>query len=300
MIMHPAIKLRHIRLFLAIAEMGSLTEVGRLQGVSQPAVSRSLAELEVLLGKSLFDRVGRRLVLTEAGAVFRRHAMAGVQALEAAAASVLPDQARPTLRIGVLPTVAARFFPQVALRFGEVAPEATLSVLTGPHFYLMGQLRSGKIDMMFGRMPGAGEIADLSFDHLFDEPIIAVIRAGHPLAGQPLAQIAGQVPLILPPEGAIIRQSVDAYLAATGLATLPPRLKTVAQAVGRGVVLGSDALWFISRGVVVEDLERGDLIAVPTQASYLAGSVGITRRQAEEQGPGLELLVQIARDLARG
>ena len=298
MIMHPAIKLRHIRLFLAIVETGSLTEVGRLQGVSQPAVSRSLAELEDLLRNPLFDRVGRRLVLTEAGAVFRRHAMAGIQALDAAAAALRPDKARTMLRVGVLPTVAARFFPLVALRLGVVAPEITLSVLTGPHFYLMGQLRSGGIDVMFGRMPDASEIADLSFEHLFEEPIIAVIRAGHPLQGRSLAEILQQVPLILPPEGALIRRAVDTYLAANGLATLRPRLETVAQAVGRGVVLGSDALWFISRGVVVEDLERGDLVAVPVDASYLAGAVGTTRRQDQEPAPGLALLVQIARDLA--
>ena len=81
--MHPAIKLRHIRAFLDIAADGNLSAVARAQGITQPALSRTLAELEALLDQPLFLRQGRRMVLTEAGTVFRRHALAGVQALAA-------------------------------------------------------------------------------------------------------------------------------------------------------------------------------------------------------------------------
>ncbi len=77
MIMHPAIKLRHIRAFLDIAAEGSLSSVARRQGITQPALSRTLAELETLLATPLFRREKRRLVLTEQGALFRRHASVG-------------------------------------------------------------------------------------------------------------------------------------------------------------------------------------------------------------------------------
>ena len=88
-----------------------------------------------------------------------------------------------------------------------------------------------------------------------------------------------QSPLILPPEGAIIRNAVDDYLVSLVLAGRRPAFETVALPVARGLILGSDALWFISRGVVLEDLERGDLVLVPTDAQYLAGAVGLTRCQ---------------------
>ena len=70
--MHPALKLRHIRAFLEIASTGSLSAVARAQGISQPALSRTLAEAETLLGTALFRRENRRLVLTEHGARFRQ------------------------------------------------------------------------------------------------------------------------------------------------------------------------------------------------------------------------------------
>ena len=60
--MHPAIKLRHLRAFLDIAAEENLSAVARRHGISQPALSRTLSELEDLLGTALFERAGRRLV----------------------------------------------------------------------------------------------------------------------------------------------------------------------------------------------------------------------------------------------
>ncbi|THD82851.1 LysR family transcriptional regulator [Aliigemmobacter aestuarii] len=295
--MHPAIKLRHIRAFLDIAASGSLSAVARSQGITQPALSRTLAELESLLGTPLFRREGRRLILTEQGALFRHHARLAIAALEAAADALHPGTGEARIRAGILPTVAARLFPRVALRFRDLNPSATLTVETGPHPYLMRRLREGGIDLIIGRMPAAAEIGGLSFEHLYDDPILLVARRGHPMAAQPPAEALSTCPVILPPADAVIRAAVDGYLAALGLAGMRPAWETVAPSLGRGLVLGSDALWFISRGVVADDLDRGAMIALPHAASYLSGAVGITRRQGTATPGALDLLVQITRGM---
>lgn len=296
MIMHPAIKLRHIRAFLDIAAEGSLSQVARRQGISQPALSRTLAEMEDLLATPLFRRERRRLVLTEAGAVFRRHASLGLQALEAGAAALRPGGSNDSIRVGILPTAATRLFPRVALRFRETHPETLLKIETGPHSYLLRLLRGGEIDLMIGRMPVAGEMAGLAFEHLYEEEIVLVARAGHPMAAQPLPNLLQAVPLILPPENALIRRAVNDYLASLGLPTLRPAFETVALAVGRGILAGSDAVWFISRGVVADEVDRGDLIILPTGARFLSGSVGITHRQAGAAVDGLGQLILLCHD----
>lgn len=297
-VIHPAIKLRHIRAFLDIAAEGNLSAVARRQGISQPALSRTLTELEDLLTTPLFRREKRRLVLTEAGATFRHHASLGLQALEAGAAALRPDARVATLRVGILPTAATRLFPRVALRFREVRPATVLKIETGPHSYLMRLLRDGGIDLMIGRMPAATDMAGLSFAHLYEEGVVLAARQGHPLARLPVAEVLATVPVILPPEGALIRRAVDDYLASLGLLSLRPAFETVALAVGRGILAGSDAVWFISRGVVAEELDRGDLVEVPTGARYLSGSVGITRRQTESDPADLDLMVRLCHDEA--
>lgn len=295
--MHPGIKLRHIRAFLDIAAQGGLSPVARAQGITQPALSRTLAELETLLGQPMFLRQGRRLVLTEAGTLFRRHASAALQALEAGAAALRPGSSG-TLRIGVLPTVATRFLPLVALRFRAERPDILLAIETGPHFHLMRLLRDGAVDLVVGRLPGSSEMAGLSFDHLYEDEVILVGRAGHPAARRPAAEALAASPVILPPASALIRPLVEDYLAANGLDGLRPLVETVSLAVGRGLCLASDALWFISRGVVVHELDRGEMIELPTGARFLSGAVGVTQRQ-DSSAPALADFARIARDIAR-
>lgn len=295
--MHRGIKLRHIRTFLDIAAEGGLSAVAREQGITQPALSRTLAELEALLGTALFLRQGRRLILTETGILFRRHAGAAMQALEAGAAALRPGLGG-TIRVGVLPTVATRFFPRVVLRFRELRPDIVLAVETGPHHYLIRLLREGAIDLMIGRLPGASEVAGLSFDHLYEEDVVLVGRARHPLADVPVAEALARAPLILPPATALIRPSVDAYLASLGLSGLSAAVETVSLALGRGICLASEALWFISRGVVAEELDRGVMAEWPARARFLSGAVGMTRRQAGGT-PGLATLEEVARAIAR-
>ncbi|MDS9469089.1 LysR substrate-binding domain-containing protein [Paracoccus sp. MBLB3053] len=295
--MHPSIKLRHIRAFLDIAAEGGLSPVARAQGITQPALSRTLAELETLLEQQLFLRQGRRLALTESGALFRRHALAAIQALEAGASAMRPGAAG-VLRVGVLPTVATRFLPQVVLRLRELRPEIVLAAETGPHFHLMRLLRDGAVDLVVGRLPGASEMSGLSFDHLYEDEVILVARSGHPARGRPATEALARSPVILPPATALIRPIVEDYLAAHGLNGVRPLVETVSLALGRGICLGSDALWFISRGVVLYELDRGELIDFPTGARFLSGAVGMTRRQ-ESRAPGLVEFEQIAREVVR-
>lgn len=296
-VMHPAIKLRHIRAFLDIAAEGGLTVVARAQGITQPALSRTLAELESLLGQPLFLRQGRKLVLTEAGALFRRHALAAVQALEAGAAALHPG-AGGTLRVGVLPTVATHFMPRVMLRLRELVPETLLTVETGPHFHLMRLLREGAVELIVGHLPAASEMAGLSFHHLYEEEVIVTVRAGHPGIGRPVAELLGTCPVIVPPPTALIRPAVETYLASLGLAGLRPAFETVSLAVGRGLCLNSDMLWFISRGVIAHELGHGDLVRIPTGRRFMSGVVGLTRRQTAT-GAALSAFETVAHEVAR-
>ena len=111
-----------------------------------------------------------------------------------------------------------------------------------------------------------------------------------------MAQVLARCPLILPPADALIRRAVDEYLLARNLASVQPAFETAALAVGRGILAGSDALWFISGGVVEDELDRGDLVQWETGAGFLSGAVGMTRRQAGPGQPSLELLARLTHE----
>lgn len=297
-VMHPGIKLRHLRLFLTVADQGSLTAAARSLGLSQPAVSKSLAELEVMLPARLFLRQGRRLALTSEGEVFRRHARDGLARLDAAAAATQTQNGPARLSVGLLPTVSTRFFPEVVGRFLQDRESPTLSIETGAHPVLLRKLRDRQIDMMIGRMPQPVEMPGLHFEFLYEEPIIAVIRAGHPGQGQPIARVLRDFPVILPTRESIIRGTVDAYLAALNLGELVPAVETSTLALGRGLLLATDAVWFISHGVAEAELESGQFATLPLGATYLSGAVGMTRVADQPPGPALTRLMELARHAA--
>jgi LysR family transcriptional regulator, pca operon transcriptional activator len=298
MVMHPALKLRHIRLFLAVADGGTLSVAAQHLGLSQPALSKSLAETEALLGGALFLRQGRRLILTPQGEAFRKHARHALISLDTAA-MVFEQAADPgTLAVGVLPTVSTRFFPLVATRFLADLPRVSMSLETGPHDYLLQRLRDRRIDLMVGRMPDSTDMAGINFEYLYEEPIVLVARRDHPLAGANLAQVVRNSVLILPNRDAIIRRLVNDFLVSVDLGDVRPAVETSTLALGRGLVLNADAVWFISRGVIANELASGELIAINHGAGYLAGAVGVVRLQGASQSDAVGSLLELLRQTA--
>lgn len=98
-------------------------------------------------------------------------------------------------------------------------------------------------------------------------------------------------PLVLPNPGAIIRQSVDEYLASQGFSGLEPKFETVALPVATSLLRQSNLLWFISRGVVDSDLRKGNLMQFKVNSTFLGGAVGVTRKSAfEEESPTVKLM----------
>jgi LysR family pca operon transcriptional activator len=288
---------RHVRCFLEVARLQSVQQAADTLAVSQPAVSKTLRELEERVGAALFERAGRRLRLTAAGRIFQKHAGLSLIELDRGIRAVRGPVAGGIVSVGVLPTVATRVLPRAALAFAAVVPEACLRASTGPNGYLLSQLRDGTLDLVVGRLAAPDEMAGLVFEQLYAEDVVAVVRAGHPILDGPGADLAGW-PLILPPPGAIIRPVVEQHFLSHGRELPTPKIETVSLALGRGLVLASNAVWFISRGVVAEEIAAGGLVALDLGGMPLAGPVGLTLRSGQTVSDGLAALMQTLRDAA--
>ncbi|MEM6354057.1 MAG: pca operon transcription factor PcaQ [Pseudomonadota bacterium] len=299
----PRIKLRHLRCFLAVARDRSLARAAETLTLSQPAVTKTLQELESVLGARLFERGRRGAALTDAGKLFLPRAAGCLAELERAITSLRrgADAARPALRLGALPTVAASFVPDAVRRFRAADPETVVRIVAGPNLHLLQQLRADALDLVVGRLAAPEAMADLSFVHLYSEPVRFVVRDGHPLleAGSAQTERIADYPVILPDPDAVIRPAVERLLIALGIAALPHRLESVSTSFGRAFVLDSDAVWVISEGVVARDLARGDLAALDLDTRDTSGPVGLTLRLDRSAQTGFDLLVTAIRQAAR-
>jgi LysR family pca operon transcriptional activator len=293
------IKLRHIRCFLEVARRRSLAKAAEALALSQPAVTKTLQELEAVLGVALIERSRLGAELTSFGEVFLPRAAACIIELESAVDSVAQVRTRLewTVRVGALPTVAARMMPTAIQRFRDQGAEAIVQIVTGPNAHLLELLRNDELDIVVGRLAAPERMSDLSFIHLYSEPVRFVVRAGHPLAGASPFDASRIVdfPIIIPDSEAVIRPAVDRLLITLGIGALPNRIESVSTSFGRAFTSDTDAIWIISEGVVARDLERGAMTILDVDTSDTSGPVGLTTRADGPSNPGIELLKQAIR-----
>lgn len=296
MSLDPRIKLRHLSCFLEIAKAGALVRAADHLGITQPAASKTLKELEDILGQKLFERSGRGLQLNSAGAMFQKFVGVALADLERAEKSVKGGTAQRTrLAIGALPTAATGLVPRAALEFREQQPECVLRVSTGPNWLLLSQLREGSLDLVVGRMADPERMQGLTFEQLYLEDVIAVVGPNHPRTGELQPEMLHEFPLVLPPKGAVIGTPVRSYLVSVGIDPEVRAFETVSLAFGRDIVSASDAIWFISRGVVAKELENGSLRTLPLNTPMGPGPVGISLREDHHPNRDLEVLITCVR-----
>jgi LysR family pca operon transcriptional activator len=281
------IKFRHIQCFVEISREGSLKRAAEKLFLTQPAMSKTLKELEEILGATLVLRSRSGINLTPEGEVFLHFARMSLAALQQGLDGVerAGAQAAQRLTVGALPSVAARLMPAAATEFAALAPQVTLRIMDGPHRYLIDRLRLGELDLVIGRLGPPDTMQGISFTQLYNEEVVLVVRAGHPLLGEPDLKRIGDWQVIYPPEGSAIRPLVERYLIANGVGEIPNRLETVSGAFGRVYTRRSDAVWIISAGVVGNEIADGHLIRLPFETAITQGPVGLMARPDAPGGP---------------
>ncbi|AUX79666.1 MULTISPECIES: pca operon transcription factor PcaQ [Sinorhizobium] len=296
------IKFRHLQTFVEVARQKSVVKAADLLNVTQPAVTKTIRELEEVLGVSVFERDGRGIKITRYGEVFLRHAGAALTALRQGLDSVSQERSGdgPPIRVGALPTVSTRIMPRAIALFLEEKTNARLKIVTGENAVLLEQLRVGDLDLVVGRLAAPDRMTGFSFEHLYSEQVVFAVRAGHPLLSGKQSVFAhlGDYPVLMPTRASIIRPFVERFLIANGIAGLPNQIETVSDSFGRAFVRSSDAIWIISNGVVATDIDDGLLTALPIDTSETKGPVGLTMRTDAIPSLPLSILMQTIREAA--
>jgi LysR family transcriptional regulator, pca operon transcriptional activator len=295
------IKYRHLVCFLEVARQGSLARASDKLAISQPALSKTLKELETLLGVSLFVRSKTGAVLTESGVAFLRYAGPSVQALREGVNSLRSGVHEPiTVRLGVLSTVESVLVPEVVCRLHARHPALVISVVTGPSAYLLSRLRVGELDLVVGRMTDSPQIHGLAFEHLYSESMTLVVRNGHPLLADPSAhKNLEDYPLVLPSAGTTIRKFADSLFVQYGVNPPRQRLETLSLTLSRRYVQCSHAIWVAPFDAVRLDLSRGELVELELGIREPGGSVGLCSNPALHLPLAAQWCIETLREVAQ-
>ncbi|MCC5840679.1 MAG: LysR family transcriptional regulator [Opitutales bacterium] len=182
-IVDPIVELRHLRYFVAVAEVENVTLAAQRLHVSQPPLSRQIHQLEEEVGCALFERTGKSLRLTPAGEVFAREAKAILAKVgEAAAAARATTEAAGELRVGYAPSLVVKILPKVLRLCKERAPEVRIRLHDLSTMEMVRQVRGGDLDVALAVHPGTAALRGLTFHEIERLPACVVLPLPHPLA----------------------------------------------------------------------------------------------------------------------
>lgn len=176
-------RLRHLRLLVAIDDAGRLTRAARLLHVTQPALSKALAEIERSIGSALFERTPKGLTPTPAGSTLLRAARAALAELERAGVELQrpADAGARMLLVGAMPTAGWTLLSEAVARLRTAYPEATLRVSDGPTGILLPQLVAGRLDLVLGARLRPALPEGIESVPLYEDSMRLVVAPRHPL-----------------------------------------------------------------------------------------------------------------------
>lgn len=178
-------KLSHLRDVLVVAELGSLRGAGRHLGVAQPAITRSIREIEHELGATLFERHAKGVRLTDMGHVFIRRAEAVQCELRRAREEIAQLMGRSTGTVSAALSTASTIslMPSAVAAFRKRFPDAVLKITESLFQQVESEILSGRIDFYVGPLDEANASTQFAVERLFENYRMVVARKGHALRG---------------------------------------------------------------------------------------------------------------------
>lgn len=288
------LRLRHLEVLLAIGRHGSLTRAGASLGISQPAMSQWLADIEAAVGGPLFVR-GQRLRPTPLAAPLLAHAQRVLNDVERTSAELEAVRSGGTgrVRIGTMQVGGAAIVPAVVMRLRSEAPGLRLVLHEDVTAGLWARFERNELDLLVTRLDARARDSGLPQRRLFADPHRVVCAPDHPLARRrrPGWADAARYPWLMPPPGTPLAQAFDATLAQAGLAPPEALVVSVAPTANLALLEQTQALCLLS-SVVAARLQRQALaVGLPLVLSPDVGDVGLLWREPSP-GPALAAVLK--------
>lgn len=298
------LKFRELNYLVTLGRISSIHRAAALHGISQPALSKTLRELESILGFKIFERSRRGVAPTKLGEIVIAQAVQMISNLDAFSARLDAERhgRRHIYRVGATPNPALRLIPGAYMLAKETFPSLVVELVEASTDDLLVGLRRGEYSLVVARSSPQDSQTLLRQTPLYPEIGVVVGRTGHPAAGrhhrklQPLLSY----PWVLPQFGPT-RSAIDRAFMRAGCNPPTPSFINYATQLVCDVLVRSDALAVMPFGAVKEPLEAGTIVLVPTAADFQLPAYAIYKPLETVPDPALECLensiLQIASSL---
>lgn len=277
-------RLAQIGHFVAVAGTGSLRAAARKIGVSQPALSKSIRQLENELQVQLFQRNARGAAVTAAGKAFLARARVIQSELRKAEDDfqLLRGGRQGGLAFGIAPAACMLLVPDAMLQFRQQYAAANVRIVEGVNSALLPLVRDETLDFSIGQSPAGRPDGGLKFKPLFRPQLAVVGRRGHPLrAARSLRELAGAAWLMFYPVGS--GATLEKAFAAAGLRLPQAIVQCESYAAALALLAKTDLLGLLIPNIATETFQRHlqviaieDPVPAPLVGLYMRSDAPLT------------------------
>ena len=206
--------IRHFKIFIAVADAGSMTAAAEILFISQPTVSQAVAELEAHYGTRLFDRLSKRLYITETGRKLLSYARHMISLLDDMEQTVKNSEETGTLRIGASITVGTALLPGLVNEFTRLLPSMQIKAAIDNTKEIEAMILKNEVD--FALVEGIIHSRDIVAKAFMDDELVLVCGSQHPLykAGVVSVSDLGEYGFIVREQGSGTRELFERAAAA--------------------------------------------------------------------------------------
>lgn len=273
--------IRHLKTFCAVCEEGGITRAAEKLCVAQPSVSQTIGELERYYGVSLFDRVGRRLVLTPEGERLRVKAQEAIASFSEFEEAARDTNARHVIRIGSSVTAGQMVLPRLITAIETTLDRAECRATADSAAAVEQLVEEGSLD--FALVEGSVSRA-LAAEAVFSDRLMAVCSAGMKIKNTLSPAELVSLPLLLRRRGSASRDLLDERLSALGLKA-QPKLSSSSNSVLLAAAREGLGVAVLPEALVAAELAAGRLKEVRIQGPELSRRWFAVRRQDKKFTP---------------
>jgi LysR family transcriptional regulator, cyn operon transcriptional activator len=289
-------ELRHLRYFVALADCLNFTRAAERVHVTQSTLSHQVRQLENELGHDLFDRLGKRVVLTESGESFLGYASKALREVDQGLGELMraPDELSGEVRIGATHTFNIGFVPECLAAFMEKYPTVKVTVEELSADSIRQKLIEGTLDVGIAYEPS--DRSQLWFEPLYTEEMVLVVSSQHAWAQRKrvrMVELHRQRMVLLPRVFATRTMLDDCFKSCGAEPVVAAEMNTIAPMIG--LVARTQLAAIVSSHAIPA---RDDVRVIPLESPTPVRTPGILWKRDSKQKPAVRSFAGNVRKLA--
>ncbi|KQP03822.1 LysR family transcriptional regulator [Pseudorhodoferax sp. Leaf265] len=297
--MSRKLKLSQMMVFSRVLDTSSFIRAANELGLTQPAVSKAIFEMESMFGEPLFHRSNRGVTPTEFGAMLGRRVRSLMSELRHLTDDVQAFRQgdRGQLVVGTLIAASAVLLPRSVASLHREAPGIIVTLREGTAAQLFPKMMMGEIDIVVGRLPERDSPIFTAYpirhETLYDEEFCVVCGPRHPLVGRTSVAVTelGEADWILPLPDSPARTAVERMFGEAGMLLPVPRVESLSLLANVGLLRRTQLLSFMPLAAAMQLVQTDSLVILPMPALHYTSRVGFSVRADKDLTPSCKRFI---------